>query len=98
MRRGLSNRFRRDQLGGALHRSTNLGRIAAAEAGPVGTYTASEKNDANRCQPCTDIDGTVFADLEAANAAYGAGAYHACKGGVRCRGTFVTTYTTGGGS
>jgi HK97 family phage portal protein len=94
--RGLSNRLKLDQLGGALHRATNAGRVATLEAAPVATYTASEVNDANRCAPCTEIDGTQFADLDAVRAAYGAGPYRLCLGGIRCRGTVVATWDTTG--
>jgi HK97 family phage portal protein len=94
--RGLSNRLKLDQLGGALHRATNLGRVATLEAAPTATYTASEVNDANRCAPCSEIDGTQFADLDAVRAAYGAGPYRLCQGGIRCRGTVVATWDTTG--
>lgn len=90
--RGLKNRFRRDQLGGAMHRATNLGRIAVLEEAPVAVYTATEKNDANRCAPCAEIDGTRFADLDQVRAAYGAGGYQQCEGGARCRGTVKATW------
>lgn len=90
--RGLKNWFRRDQLGGALHRAQNLGRLATLDAAPKATYTACEVNDLRTCQPCEDIDGTVFADLAAAQAAYGAGPYRLCEGGIRCRGTVVATW------
>jgi HK97 family phage portal protein len=95
--RGLSNRLKLDQLGGALHRATNVGRVATLEAAPTATYTASEVNDANRCAPCSEIDGTQFADLDAVRAAYGAGPYRLCQGGIRCRGTVVATWDTTGG-
>lgn len=90
--RGLSNRLKLDQLGGALHRATNLGRLATLEAAPVATYWASERMDTSTCPPCREIDGTEFADLPAARAAYGAGPYHACEGGIRCRGTVTATW------
>ena len=90
--RGLKNWFRRDQLGGALHRAQNAGRIATLAAAPTARYVASEKNDANRCDPCKDIDGTEFDDLDAVRAAYGSGGYLRCEGGVRCRGTVVAIW------
>lgn len=46
---GLKNRFRRDQLGGAMHRAQNLGRIAVIEETPARVYTATEKLDGNTC-------------------------------------------------
>jgi len=63
--RGLKNWFRRDQLGGALHRAQNVGRIATLQAAPKARYVASEKLDLNTCQACKDIDGTEFEDLDA---------------------------------
>lgn len=93
--RGLKNWRRRDQLGGTLHRAQNLGRLATLAAAPAATYTACEINDINECQPCAEIDGTVFTDLAAAQGAYGAGSYVLCEGGVRCRGTVVATWDTG---
>lgn len=91
---GLKNWFRRDQLGGALHRAQNAGRVATLAAAPVARYFASEKNDSNRCQPCTDIDGTEFDDLAAVQGAYGAGGYLRCEGGIRCRGTVTAVWDT----
>ncbi|MEV4861450.1 phage portal protein [Streptomyces ossamyceticus] len=85
--RGLKNWFRRDQLGGALHRAQNAGRVATLQAAPKARYFAQEKNDANRCDPCKEIDGTEFDDLDAVRAAYGSGGYLRCEGGIRCRGT-----------
>jgi len=92
--RGLKNWFRRDQLGGALHRAQNAGRVATLQAAPTARYFASEKNDANRCPPCADIDGREFEDLAAAQAVYGAGGYQACEGGIRCRGTVTAVWDT----
>ena len=90
--RGLTNRARVDQLGGALHRAVNLGRLATLRQAPVAQYVACEVMDTNTCTPCADIEGTVFADLPAAEAAYGAGAYRECEGGDRCRGTVVAIW------
>lgn len=83
----LKGATRRDQLGGALHRATNLGRLAVLDAAPAARYVASEVNDRSRCGPCAEIDGTEFEDLAAAFAVYGAGGYAECAGGPRCRGT-----------
>lgn len=83
---------RRDALGGALHQAQNTARLATMAAGPAATYTASEKNDANTCAECEDIDGTVFADLAASQAAYGTGGYSQCQGGGRCRGTVIASW------
>ncbi|MBH1939131.1 hypothetical protein I5Q34_33565, partial [Streptomyces sp. AV19] len=90
--RGLKGWFRRDQLGGALHRAQNLGRLATLEAAPRAVYEATEVLDANTCGPCTDIDGVQFETLAAARAAYGAGPYRQCEGGIRCRGTVVARW------
>ena len=96
--RALKGVFKRDQLGGAIHRAQNVGRIATLEVAPEAHWVASEKNDANTCDPCKAIDGTSFATLAEVTAAYGAGPYHACQGGIRCRGTVTAQWnTTGGG-
>lgn len=90
--RGLKNWFRRDQLGGALHRAQNTGRVATLAAAPKARYFAAEKNDSNRCQPCKDIDGTEFESLDAVQALYGSGGYLHCEGGIRCRGTVTAVW------
>ncbi|MEU1372992.1 phage portal protein [Streptomyces triculaminicus] len=90
--RGLAGRLRRDQLGAALHRAQNLGRLATLEAAPTARYFASEKLDGNTCPPCRGIDGTQFETLAEARAAYGAGPYRECQGGIRCRGTVVARW------
>jgi len=94
--RGLAGWFRRDQLGGALHRAQNTGRLAAIGAGPDDVViTACEINDINECAPCHAIDGTEFPDLAAAEAAYGTGGYIGCDGGIRCRGTVTAEWPSG---
>jgi HK97 family phage portal protein len=94
--RGLAGWFRRDQLGGALHRAQNTGRLAAIDAGPDDVIiTACEINDINECGPCAEIDGTEFPNLAAAQEAYGTGGYINCDGGVRCRGTVTATWPSG---
>jgi HK97 family phage portal protein len=90
--RGIKGVFRRDQLGGAVHRAQNVGRLATLEAAPRAAWRASEVNDRNRCQPCTDIDGTVFETLADAWVVYGTGGYAECEGGIRCRGTVTATW------
>ena len=94
--RGLKNRFRRDQLGAALHRAQNLGRLAVVEEAPAAVYVATEKLDGNTCAPCREIDGTEYRALEVVRALYGAGGYQRCEGGSRCRGTFVARWDGGG--
>ncbi|WP_030798962.1 phage portal protein [Streptomyces sp. NRRL S-337] len=87
----LSDRPLRDALGGALHRALNGARLAvcalALEAVPGASLVAAERLDANRCAPCSAVDGRVFSGLAEAQAAYGTGGYRECLGGVRCRGT-----------
>ncbi|WP_435279166.1 head maturation protease, ClpP-related [Streptomyces sp. 1222.5] len=92
--RGLKNWFRRDQLGAALHRAQNTGRVATLQAAPKARYFASECLDLNTCPPCRDIDGTEFEDLDAARAVYGSGGYQDCQGGSRCRGTVTAVWDT----
>ncbi|UJV42074.1 phage portal protein [Streptomyces sp. AMCC400023] len=90
--RGLKNWFRRDQLGGALHRAQNAGRIATLAAAPKARYFSNERLDSNTCPPCKEIDGTELDDLDAVRAAYGSGGYLRCEGGVRCRGTVIAVW------
>lgn len=95
----LKNTFAKTQLGGALQRAVNTGRFAVAKvamrAKAGGQLVAHEKNDTNTCQPCRDIDGRVFADMAAAQAAYGTGSYLECLGTIRCRGTIRLVWPTG---
>jgi hypothetical protein len=93
---GLSDRSLTDQLGAALSAAVNTGRSAAMaaapdDAGPV-QYASSEILDDNCCGPCRDEDGTVFASLDDADAAYPVGAYIGCDGGARCRGVVVALW------
>lgn len=95
--RGLSPRFRTDMLGGALHRAQNVARLAAIAEGQAQTtagveFVAAEKNDTNRCGPCTQVDGRVFGSLAEARDAYGGGGFVDCAGGVRCRGTVLARW------
>jgi hypothetical protein len=83
----LSDRFLRDQLGAALSQAQASGRFAVLRGAPAAKYIATEVLDASTCAPCSEIDGTVFDDLDAAQAAYGNGTYINCLGGIRCRGT-----------
>lgn len=90
---GLTDRFLRDQLGGALSAAQHKGRMLALSGwdGPVDLY-ASEINDVNACAPCRSIDGTKFDSQDAADAAYGGGKYAGCAGGARCRGQLVAVF------
>jgi hypothetical protein len=85
-----------DQLRAAMSAAQNTGRGAAfgaAEAdGNTAVYTSTEILDDNTCAPCAEIDGTDFATLEEAQAAYANGAYTDCLGELRCRGTYIATW------
>jgi hypothetical protein len=93
---GLSQTSLRDQLGAALSAAQNAGRVAVLDAVPssagTATYTASEILDGNTCDPCQEIDGETFATLDDAEAAYANGGYIDCDGGLRCRGTVMSTW------
>lgn len=90
---GLTDRFLRDQLGGALSAAQHIGRMATLSGydGPVDLY-ASERNDTNACSPCKSIDGTRFESADQADAAYGGGKYVGCAGGARCRGQLIAVF------
>jgi hypothetical protein len=93
---GLSVNWQSDQLGGAVSDGVNAGRRAVLAAGPTPlTYRASEVRDKATCQPCLDIDGHVFPDLAAAEAAYASGGYNDCLGRLRCRGVIFANYMDG---
>jgi HK97 family phage portal protein len=88
--RSLSDRTLRDELGGALHHAQQDGQLDTLEDAPdPEVWIASERNDANSCQPCKDVDDQRFTDYATARAAYPVGAYRECKGRTRCRGTVV---------
>lgn len=88
----LSDRFLRDQFAGAIGAARTAGRHAVLSVAPDGTYYAAEVNDRNTCPACKMIDGTRFPNLDAAMDAYGAGGYHLCSGGQRCRGRMITVW------
>ncbi|WP_431895845.1 phage portal protein [Micromonospora haikouensis] len=85
---GLSDRYVRDQLGGALWSAVGAGRMAALEALPEAeAYVADEVRDRNTCGPCAEVDGREYGSLAAARVDYPTGAgFVACEGGIRCRG------------
>lgn len=87
---GLTDRFLRDQLGGALSAAQHVGRNKALDqfTGNVEWY-ASEVNDTNACAPCRSIDGHRFDTEAEADAAYGSGKYSGCLAGARCRGQLI---------
>ncbi|MGI5423069.1 phage portal protein family protein [Actinomadura luteofluorescens] len=86
---GLTDAWPREQLGGALWAAQAHGRWAAFEAAPDVTLVASEILDINTCEPCLEIDGTEFETRAEAGAAYAAGGYISCLGGLRCRGILI---------
>lgn len=87
---GLSDQFIRDQLSGALQAAENAARVTAFEqTGENIVIYASELLDSSTCEPCLDVDGTQYASLEEATAAYPTGGFADCLGGPRCRGTLV---------
>lgn len=88
----LSDRFLRDQFGGAIGAARMTGRYAVLSVTPNGEYYAAEVNDGRTCSNCKSVDGTRFDSLDAAMAAYGAGGYQACSGGGRCRGRLITVW------
>lgn len=88
----LSDAFLRDQVGGAMSTAQNYGRAAVLDVAPEAEYHASEILDKNTCPPCAELDGTTFADLSEARAAYASGGYVGCEGRLRCRGIIVATW------
>ncbi|MFI6793670.1 DUF935 family protein [Nonomuraea sp. NPDC050383] len=88
----LSLRTVRDQVGGALSGAQSAGRFVVLREAPTARYMASEVLDRSTCANCRAIDGTTFDDLDAAEAAYGNGAYVKCLGGIRCRGQVIAIW------
>lgn len=85
-----------EQIGAAMTAAQNEGRMAVLAVAPPATYTATEILDSkSTCKPCRDVDGTQYASLEEARAAYPTGGYVSCLGGARCRGTLVTVWPQG---
>jgi hypothetical protein len=77
-----------DNIGAALSAAQNAGRMAALSAAdpkPAG-FRAVEANDTNTCRPCKDVDGTEYTTVAEAQADYPTAGYHACEGGLKCRG------------
>jgi hypothetical protein len=89
---GYSDRFLRDQLGGALSAAQAHGRWSVIDVAPIAEYYASERLDENSCAPCRAIDGERFDNQDDARAAYGSGKYVSCLGGSRCRGQLVSVW------
>ncbi len=95
---GLSDAYLREQLGAALTRAQNVGRLETVRDVPQTIYWASETLDRNTCKPCREIDGTEFESWKAAWDAYGGGTYRACLGRNRCRGTVRATWNPRAGA
>lgn len=88
---GMAHQWTMDQLQGAVTFAQNSGRVEtfASATGTALSYYASEILDVATCGPCTDVDGTQYPDLSAAEQDYAAGGFVECAGGPRCRGTLV---------
>lgn len=89
---GLSDASVREAVGAAMSAAQNEGRMAVLAVAPPGTYVASEALDKSSCQPCRQVDGTRYASLTEARAAYPTGGYTGCLGGARCRGFVVAVW------
>jgi 2'-5' RNA ligase len=89
---GLSDSSVREAVGGAMSAAQHEGRMAVLAVAPPGTYVASEALDKSSCQPCRQVDGTRYASLAEARAAYPTGGYTGCLGGARCRGFVVAVW------
>ncbi|MFE6634664.1 hypothetical protein ACFVFT_14990 [Streptomyces tendae] len=89
---GLSDASVREAVGGAMSAAQNEGRMAVLTVAPPGTYVSTEALDKNSCGPCRDVDGTRYASLADARAAYPTGGYTDCQGGARCRGFIVAVW------
>lgn len=96
---GLSDASVTQASAAALSAAQNQARLATIKAGPRCQVVATEVHDRSTCDPCDDINGTVFgysddpAAIAAAEAAYPAAGYILCEGGPRCRGTVFGLYT-----
>lgn len=76
-----------NHAGAAMSAAQNAGRTAVFEAHPPKGFVADEHaDDLSKCQPCKDIDGTVFPNLASALAAYPTAGYVGCLGRGQCRG------------
>ncbi|MDL4812807.1 phage portal protein family protein [Actinomadura opuntiae] len=89
---GLTDAWPREQLGGALWAAQARGRWAVLSGADDAQIVASEVLDRNTCEPCRDIDGTVFKSRTAAEAAYASGGYTGCLGRLRCRGVLIAVW------
>lgn len=89
---GLSDAYLREQLGAALTRAQNVGRLETVRDVPQTIYWSSEVLDNHTCTNCRAINGTRFEAWMDAWRAYAGGPYHACLGRNRCRGTVRATW------
>lgn len=88
----LSDASVRQAVGGAMSAAQNEGRMAVLAVAPPGTYVSTEALDKSSCGPCREVDGTRYASLAEARAAYPTGGYTDCQGGDRCRGFVVAVW------
>ena len=88
----LTGTYLRDQLNGAVMQAMNTGRKSFMDAHSPESIESSELLDESSCEPCTNVDGTEYPDLAAAESDYPTGGYMDCLGGPRCRGTLVAVY------
>jgi HK97 family phage portal protein len=95
---GLSPAHLREQLGAALTRAQNIGRLETVRDVPQTIYTATEVLDKFTCVNCRKIHGTVFDTWLDAWQAYAGGPYHLCLGRWRCRGTVTATWNPAAGT
>lgn len=76
-----------DNLAAALFAAQNAGQAAVFELHPPTYLTADESHDsANRCQPCTDVNGKRYETVAEATKDYPVFGFGECLGGSRCRG------------
>ena len=88
-----TGKFVEDQMNGALTAALNDGRRATINRNNPTKIYSSELLDENTCENCTEVDGTEYSSMEAANDDYPTGGYYDCLGMERCRGTLVAVYS-----
>jgi len=97
---GLAEAGPRGHLAGAMSAAQNRARHATftQPGAPRGQLMATEVLDQSTCDPCEQINGTVFGNTDdpaavaEAFAAYPMGGYTLCEGRERCRGTLFVDY------
>lgn len=87
-----SNSFLQDRFNGLVGASVNEGRMVVFDDAEPEQLYASELLDTNTCSACAEIDGTEYADREAATSDYPYGGFKDCLGGDRCRGTIIAVF------